>query len=392
MSLYLVKNGEVFSPAYLGRRDILLGGHKVLAIAEPGSLLLRGLAVTEIDAAEMKVVPGFVDSLVHVTGGGGEGGFTSRTPEMQLSEAIIGGTTTLVGVLGTDSITRTLANLLAKARALDEEGLTCLCHTGSYQVPVKTLTGSIQEDILLVKEFIGVGEVAIADHRSSQPTVQELARIAAEARVGGMLSGKAGIVSVHVGDGSGKLDLLEAVAESTDIPISQFYPTHINRSRALLEAGKDFTRRGGVIDLTTSTTSQILELGEVAASEALAELLAEGVDPMMMTMSSDGNASLPSFNARGELVELKVGRPASLHASFAEAVNKYHADFTSVLTTITSAPAKLLKLPNKGRLHPGADADLVLLEKDGLAVNSVISKGRLMMYDRQVVVKGVFEL
>lgn len=386
-----MKNGDVYSPVHLGRRDILLGGNKILAIAEPGGLHLSGLAVTEIDAADMLVVPGFVDSLVHISGGGGEGGYTSRTPEMQLSEAIAGGTTTLVGVLGTDAITRTLPNLLAKARALEEEGLTCLCYTGSYQVPVRTLLGTLQEDLMLIKEFIGVGEVAISDHRSSQPGVEEIARIAAEARVGGMLSGKAGIVSVHVGDGGSRLEPIEAVVESTDIPITQFYPTHINRSRSLLNAGKVYAERGGYIDLTTSTTEQILLMGEVAAAEALAELVADGVDSRQITMSSDANASLPSFDARGELIGLSVGRPASLHDAFAVAVNKHGVDLTSALSAITLSPARILKLAHKGRVLQGADADLVLLNKDGITVNSVIARGRLMMFDGQVIVKGSFE-
>ena len=69
-------------------------------------------------------MPGFIDGHVHMTGGGGEGGYATRTPELSLSDAIRGGVTTIVGCLGTDGVTRSLAALLAKARALDEEGIS----------------------------------------------------------------------------------------------------------------------------------------------------------------------------------------------------------------------------------------------------------------------------
>ena len=49
--------------------------------------------------------------------------------------------------------------------------------------------------------MIGIGELALSDHRSSQPTRDELLRIASDAHVAGMISGKAGIVHLHLGDG-----------------------------------------------------------------------------------------------------------------------------------------------------------------------------------------------
>lgn len=388
--MYLLKSVHLYQPEFSGVKDILLGGTQVLAIDDSIDLP-DALPVQVIDCHGLMAAPGLVDSLVHITGGGGEGGFATRTPEMQLSDAISAGVTTLVGVLGTDSITRSLENLLAKARGLDEEGLSVFCHTGSYQVPARTLGDSVEHDIVLVDKFIGVGEVAISDHRSSQPSRQELARLASQARVGGMLSGKAGIVSVHVGDGNDRLKPLLDVVEHSDLPIQQFYPTHINRTADLLRAGKDFALKGGYVDLTASTTPEILAAGEVKCSTALAELLSAGIDASQITISSDGFASLPDFDASGNLRGLKVGRLTSLLDEFRDAVFKDQVPIEVALKVITSSPADILKLKHKGRIRVQADADLILLEQDTLNLDSVFAKGQLFMRDGVMIKKGYFE-
>lgn len=95
----------------------------------------------------------------HLTGGGGEAGYRSRTPEAQLSELIEAGLTTCVGVLGTDSVARSPMALLAKVKALTEDGLSCYMWTGAYAVPPPTVTGSLKLDIMAIEEVLGVGEV-----------------------------------------------------------------------------------------------------------------------------------------------------------------------------------------------------------------------------------------
>jgi beta-aspartyl-dipeptidase (metallo-type) len=94
-----------------------------------------------------------------------------------LTDITKAGVTTVVGCLGTDGCTRTMSNLLAKAKGLEEEGITTYVYTGSYQVPVRTVTGSIMDDVILLDKVIGCGEIAISDHRSSQPTKEEFAKI-----------------------------------------------------------------------------------------------------------------------------------------------------------------------------------------------------------------------
>ena len=244
-----------------------------------------------------------------------------------------------------------MPSLIAKARALEEEGITTYVQTGSYQVPVKTLTGKIEDDIILIDKIIGAGEIAIADHRSSQPTAEELAKIASAARIGGMLSGKCGIVNVHVGDSPDHLKVIEQVVENTDIPIRQFYPTHINRNPHLFEAGIEYAKKGGWVDFTTSSIPKFLEEGEVKCSVALKRMLEAGVDISQITFTSDGQASLPDFDKNGELIGLQIGQVSSLYEAVKEAILSEGIPLETAIRVITANPAAILKLKQKGGLR-----------------------------------------
>lgn len=388
--LALLRAAEVFTPENIGKSELLIGGGEIIALERQIDLVSEKL-VDEIDLSGKWLVPGFVDSLVHITGGGGEGGFGSRTPELQLSDAVRAGVTTLVGALGTDSLTRNLSNLIAKVRELNAAGLHCLCYTGSYHFPVKTLCGSVERDIVFIPEMIGVGEVAISDHRSSQPIASELAKLAAEARVAGMIAGKAGIVSVHVGDGDGCLDPLLEVGMSSDIPLGQFYPTHINRNPRLFDAGMHFARQGGAIDLTTSTTPDILASGEIKCSRALKLLIDRRVPLERVSFSSDGQASLPLFDAKGELSGLKVGNLASLWQEVRDAILDEQIEPSLALSVVTRNPARILKLQGRGQLQAGGPADLLVIDPDSMQIESVMAGGKWLMREGEVLVKGQFE-
>lgn len=387
----LFKNAHLISPKDLGTMDLLVAGHQIAAIQQGLNIGSSNLPVEIIDASHCYLVPGFVDSLVHFIGGGGEGGFASRTPEMQLTDATLGGITTAIGVLGTDATTRTLTNLLAKAHALETEGISTYCHTGSYEIPCRTLMGTITDDLILIDKFIGVGEIAISDFRSSQPTIEELRKVAAAAKVGGILSGKAGVVSVHVGSGESLLQPLWQAVAGTELKLSQFYPTHINRNEALFQAGLEFAKAGGVIDFTTSTTAYDLQHGEVAAAEALARALQAGIPAMNLTLSSDGNASLPVYNNHGVLVGLEVGKVQTLYQVARQAVCELKVPLSDAITAITAAPAAVLGLKHKGRIAVAMDADLVLLNKSDLTIRDVFAKGRQLVKDGKAIVKGTFE-
>ncbi|MED3922360.1 beta-aspartyl-peptidase [Priestia aryabhattai] len=389
--LTLIKNAEVYAPQHLGKKDILLADSKIILIKDCIDHVNTSIPIDVVDAANHIIAPGFIDSHVHIIGGGGEGGYKTRTPELMLTDATTAGVTTIVGVLGTDGTTRRMENLLAKARGLEEEGISCFIHTGSYQIPVKTLTNSIEEDLILIDKIIGVGEIAISDHRSSEPTFEELVKVASAARNGGILSGKAGILEIHVGDGERKLSLLNHIADKTDLPIRQFHPTHINRNEELFKEGIQFAKRGGYVDFTTSTIPHFLEEGEVKCSKGLRIMLEEKVAIDSITFSSDGNASLPFFDDNGDYKGLQVGKVSSLFQEVRDAVLEESVPLETALQVITSNPAKVLKLSNKGHIQPGKDADLVLLDKETLTIKTVFAQGKVMVKDGVPVVKGTFE-
>jgi beta-aspartyl-dipeptidase (metallo-type) len=385
----LLKNADIYTPAAIGRADILVAGGRILRI-EP-DIRIPSAYCDQVDATGLVAAPGFIDGHVHIMGGGGEGGYATRTPELALSDAVRGGITTVVGCLGTDGVTRTPGGLLAKARGLDEEGLSTFIYTGHYAVPVQTLTGSIERDLIFIDKVIGVGEVALSDHRSTQPTFDEFARAAAEARRGGILSGKAGVVNVHMGDGRRGLSLLRRVVEETEIPVTQFLPTHINRNPALFQEGIAYAKAGGYVDFTTSTVPAFLLEGEVKSSTGLRLMLDAGVDAARITFTSDGQGSLPDFDAQGRLRRLEVGRVTSLFAEVRDAVRDEHVALATALQVVTANPAHILKLRGKGHLAPGADADIVLLDAQTLEIDGVIAKGRWLMKAREPLARGTFE-
>ncbi|WP_346836769.1 beta-aspartyl-peptidase [Microbulbifer sp. SAOS-129_SWC] len=384
----LIKNARVYAPRDFGYCDVLVAGDKIARV-DQNLELPQSLGET-VDADGAWMLPGLVDSLVHISGGGGEGGFASRTPELDPREAFAAGVTTVIGVLGTDATTRTLNELYGKARALDAQGLSCYMHSGSYQFPVNTLTGSVRTDIMLVHNIIGVGELAISDHRSSNPSIQELVRVASDARVAGLLAGKSGVISVHVGGAPGRLEPLFAAVEQSDLPITQFYPTHMNRNESLLAHGVEFTCAGGFIDFTASTTEEILASGELRASRALRCALEAGAPADRLTLSSDAQGSLTNFCDNGALQDIEVGSVASLFDEFRRAVRDEQVDFVMALQAVTTNPARVLGLRHKGCIAPRQDADLCLVDPDSFEIRHVMARGTWQFFDGHNRFRGAF--
>lgn len=386
--MLLIKNAHVYSPENKGKNDVLLAGGKIISIA-PLIEVPASLEVKIIEAEGLILTPGFIDAHVHIAGAGGEGGPASRTPELQLSDMIKGGVTTVVGCLGTDGITRSVESVLMKVKSLRAEGVSAWMYTGSYQVPTPTITGDVARDIALIEEVIGVGEVAVSDHRSSLPTVEELSRIAAQARVAGMIGGKAGIVNIHMGDAKDPFRPLYKVVESSELTLRQFLPTHINRNEYIFEDAKTYALKG-YVDITTSSYPYFPEY-EIKPSSALRQLLDAGVPAEHITFTSDACGSLPGFDrVSGELVRLESGLPASNLTELRDAVLDEKIPFEIALQVLTSNPARILKLKHKGKIAAGCDADLLLLDQN-FEIHSVLAMGAPLMENYQLLKKGTYE-
>ena len=305
-------------------------------------------------------------------------------PEITLSKLIEGGITTVVGLLGTDGITRNVENLVAKAKSLKEEGISVYAHTGSYGYPSITLTDSVKKDIVFIDEIIGV-KIALSDHRSPSISKDELARLASDARVAGMISGKAGIVVAHMGDGRKGLSLINEVLEETEIPIRTIRPTHVNRREELLMESFDYAKRGGIIDLTCGMYKNLAPVNVILRAED------SGVPLENITVSSDGYGSWSRYDEYGNLIKIGASPVNSLLAELQDMVLEANFGLEKALQFFTTNVAKALNLyPKKGYIGEGADADLLIID-NSMNLVSVIAKGKLMLDKGKILVKGTYE-
>lgn len=387
--MILLRHCNVYAPEALGLNDILIAGETIIALA-PSIGIPEGFPCEVVDLAGAIVTPGFIDAHVHIAGAGGEGGPATRTPEMQLSAFIKAGVTTVVGCLGTDGLTRNLESVLMKAKGLKAEGISAWMYSGAYQVPTPAFFGDPGKDIALIEEVIGVGEIALSDHRSSWPTTDELLRLTEHARVGGMLGGKAGIVNIHLGDQTEPFQpLFDVIARSNNmLKLTQFLPTHCNRNDYTLDSAIEYASKGGLIDITTSSYPYFPEY-EVKPSKSLAMILKAGIAAEQVTFTSDAGGSLPGFDEKGNLIKLEMGSPDANLRELMDAVHEEGIALETALKVLTSNPARILKLHKKGSIKPGMDADLlVLADKE---IHHVMARGQWMMQNGSVLKKGSYE-
>ena len=365
--LILIENGELYDPVPRGKQSLLIANDRIEKVGRVDRRTLDALGVEHevIDASGCAVVPGFIDPHEHLLGGSGEGSLALQTPEMFLREIVRAGITTVVGTLGVDTTMKTIAGLLARVKALEEEGLSAWLWTGGYNVPPTTVMGSIREDMLFVDEVVGAGEVAISDERGLNQSSQELAKLVRDTHVGGLLSGKAGITHLHVGEEETRLDPLRDIIEDFQIKPEWLYPTHVQRNARLLREAIDLANAGAHVDIDV-------------VNEDLAKWLdfyIENGGPLdKLTISSDTDSSTPDIYWE-QLCGLVVKHGHTL-------------DF--VLPLVTTNPARVLKLDKKGCLEVGKDADLVILSRDTLEIRDVIARGKRMVVDGTPIVREKF--
>ena len=356
--MLLIKGAEVYAPEYLGKKDVLIAGEKIERIGED---LPEYEGCQVIDGTGRIVAPGFIDRHVHITGGGGEGSFHTQAPQVQLSDLIRGGVTTVVGLLGTDGISRSTENLVAKAKAFSR-------------------------DIMFVDEIIGL-KLAVSDHRAPNITVDELIRLGSDVRTAGMLSGKAGFVCLHMGGDDRALSPVFEALERTSIPVKTFQPTHVGRAKKLQEDAFKLAKMGGTIDFTCGQFEE--KIKELAASLRAAK--EAGVPMDKVTISSDGQGSWSNYDAAGNLTEMGVSSVDTMYRQVVYQVQNENMSLEEALSLGTRNVAKALEVyPKKGAVHEGSDADVLVLNGD-LSMNTVIARGSLMVQDGVLLKKGTYE-
>lgn len=382
--MLLIKNANLIAPEPLGKKDILIAAGKIIAIEDCIESQELAKLSDFYDAEGDYVTPGLIDQHLHMIGGGGEDGFASRTHEVNVGSILESGVTTVVGVLGTDGLSRNISDLLAKAYALESEGVSTRIYTGSYEIPSISLTGDIGKDIAFIEKVIGV-KVAMSDHRSSNPSAEDLIRLATKARVAGLLSGKRGSVHIHVGGGKEGLDPIFKAINISDLPVNQFSPTHVTRSKELFNEALKFAKMGGMIDLTADSIDNHNSFSTLdALSSCPEELLSQ------ITISSDGNGSTPNFGPEGSLISMGIGSQTTLLKTLSGVVKNKILSLTDMMRLLTSNVADNIGLTSsKGRIYKGYDADILILDKN-LILRTVISKGTIVYKNGNLIKNGYY--
>ena len=363
----LIENGELYDPEPKGVRSVLVANDRIEKIGDVDRRALDRLGVEYevIDAEGCVVTPGLIDVHEHLLGGSGEGQLSLQTPMLFPREIIKGGVTTVVGVLGVDTTMKTISGLLARVKALKEEGLSAWMWSGGYNVPPTTVMASIREDIMFIDEVIGAGEIAISDERGLNQSGQELAKLVRDVHVGGLLSGKAGLTHFHVGEEDTRLEPLREIITDYQVRAEWLYPTHVQRNEKLLDEAIELAHAGAHVDFDVVSRD---------LAKWFRYYLDSGGPLEKLTVSSDSDSSTPEL-FYGQLCGLVVEHGHTLDL---------------VLPLVTSNPAKALELGKKGRVAEGCDADLLVLEAGILAIRDVVARGKPVMRDGEVVHREKF--
>jgi beta-aspartyl-dipeptidase (metallo-type) len=352
----LIENGELYAPERLGAASVLVANDRIEQIGDVDRRALDTLGVDYqlIDAAGCVITPGFVDVHEHLLGGSGEGGLALQTPMLLPSELVRAGITTVVGTLGVDTTMKTMSGLLARVKALRDEGIAAFMWSGGYNVPPTTVTRSIREDILFIEECIGAGEIAISDERGLNQSGQELAKLVRDVHVGGLLSGKAGITHFHVGEDDTRLEPLREIIEDFQVRAEWLYPTHVQRNEKLLREAIDLANAGAHVDFDVVNED---------VAKWLRFYLDNGGPIECLTISSDADSSTPDI----------------FFQQLRGLVTDHRFALERVLPLVTSTPADFLKLTKKGHLRAGCAADILVMDARSLDLRDVVAGGERMV-------------
>lgn len=384
--LTVLRRAHVLAPEDLGVRDVLVAGERVVALGP--ALDLGGLPAREIDAEGHTVVPGLVDGHLHVVGGGGNEGYGSRIPELWTGELAAAGITTVVAPPGLDMITKTVDAILAKSYALESDGITAYVMIGGFQRPFKTFTGSILRDIFTIEKILGV-KIALGETRASRFEDRELIELAAQLQWLAGATGKACLLHAHLGEANDPAAQLVHTMRHSGVPAHRFQATHCNYTPETMDAAVQVAALGGFVDFNPILTPEFGHPRAVPVAEAIQRSLDAGVDESRITMTTDGNASVPMALPDGS----RGAYEKSLTWLWDAVVELVRTGMSlpQALTFVTVNPARALGLAaRKGSIHLGADADLLVVRPD-LTIRHVFARGRQLVTDGRPTVLSMYE-
>jgi len=138
---------------------------------------------------------------------------------------------------------------------------------------------------------------------------------------------------------------------------------------------------GGRIDITASEK----------AIDQVKYLLDQGANIEGITVSSDGNGSLPKFDSKGNLIGLKVGDMKTVYKLWKALITKHDVPMEEALKIVTTNVARNLKLEHrKGSIKVGLDADILIID-DNYEMKTLFSRGKKVVENSKPIVFGTFE-
>ena len=384
----LLQNGNILSPNDIGRHDLLLCDDKIVKIGKNLSGLANILQANILDVEGKTVIPGFIDQHVHYLGGGDAFGPAGATTDLIFTDLTTAGITTAVGCLGIEDKAKNLRDLVRRAQDFERLGITTYVYTGSFNVPPPTLTGDVQSDFILVDKVIGV-KMAISEPFATLSSAAQRGEVAKSAILGAMIAGKKGVVHLHVGRKPERLEPLFNLLEVTGLPVTYFVPTHINRSEVdVIAESIRFLRMGGTVDLTANMYFEAGHLTGIRPDLALQEFLKAGISIDQITMSSDGNVSMPRMDSRGIKLGLMNLGVNFLPRMLSQIVETCGIPFSEVLKIVTSNVARVLGIEHrKGSIGVGMDADLVVWGSNQ-TIEMVLARGRILVQEGRAIIRN----
>lgn len=362
---------EISAPEPLGARDLLVGAGRILAIGPDLSAEAAALGAADF-VWPGRAIPGLVDHHMHFLGGGDGDGPLARVPELAFTAIAGAGITTAASLLGSEFEAKNLGQLVRRAVELERLGLTTLVYTGAMVLPGPTLTGSVRSDLALIDRVIGA-KTAISERTTPNLDPAGLARLAGDLVAARSATGKAAVLHFHVGRLKTALRPLFDLIEAIDPPLDLLVPSHINRSPTVspvFEDGLRFARMGGTIDFTCCLGPLDNLPSGIDPVEAVRRALDAGVPLDRITFSGDAGVAVPDGRGGSRPVP-----PSILFRDVRRLVREGGLSWRDALAPATVNPARVLRLDRKGRIAPGLDADLVLLDADD-RIARVMAGGR----------------
>lgn len=390
MTTTLLTGGTVFAPDELGTADILSVSGGIASISAPGALAPDAVSdilgdVSIIDCTGSLVMPGLVDSHLHILGGGGGQGFDTRIPELPADAILEAGITTCVGMPGVDTISKPPTALLARAAALNQQGVRAVAMAGGFHWPAPTVTGDLFRDLYALPQLVGV-KVALGERIATAPGVAELARLLSELEWLAGATGRAALLHAHLGTRNSAAVLIREALHHSGAAPERVHLTHANYTRDTLAAAIELGGLGCLIDVNPLLNPDRVA-GSVDPVDAVRQLLDAGIPVERLTLSTDGNASVPRVTPSGtrETFSYQLGLLGTVRDLVASGV----VGVASAISLVTRNPARALRLNPVGTLAVDAPADLLVTDS-GFSVRHVISGGELVVRDGRAVSPSQF--